>query len=81
MAKTPEAVHTLTSSETIMPDDGYIYAGYVYIADGRFVRSDYHGVSVAEWKRLMKFSEVRRCDLFAHPGACLGDRVEAKVVP
>lgn len=71
------AVHKLLPSETVMPDDANIFPMYVYIVDGVFTR--YHldsPITVGEWKRVGNKKEIRRCDLFGHPGARLGDKVE-----
>lgn len=71
-------VFKLNPSETVMPDDHLIHDMYVYICDGIFTR--YMGmntITVAQWKKMKGYKEVRRCDLFGHAGARLGDRVEA----
>lgn len=65
----------LLPSETVLPDDYPINFGYVYIMDSVFTRSDVQ-VSVAEYKRKFNVKEIRRCDLFGHDGAKLGDRVK-----
>jgi hypothetical protein len=49
-------------SETVLPDDYPIYVDYIYLADGKVYRSDYHEITVAELKRREGFREVRRCD-------------------
>lgn len=67
----------LTDKETVLPDDYPIYDMYVYICDGRFTRySGLDTTTVGQWKKQKGYSEVRRCDLFAHKGARLGDAVE-----
>jgi hypothetical protein len=48
--------------ETVLPDDYPIYGDYMYLADGKVYRSDWHGVTVRELKLREKFSEVRRCN-------------------
>lgn len=48
--------------EKVLPDDYPIYGDYIYLADGKVYRSDWHGVTVAELKRREKFQEVRRCN-------------------
>jgi hypothetical protein len=67
----------LLESETVLPDDGMIHPMYVYIVDGVFRRQErwVDSMTVAEWKRREGFKEVRRCDLFGHKDAKLGDRV------
>jgi hypothetical protein len=52
-------------TERVLPDDYPIYAGYLYVADGRVYQSDYHGVSVKYLKAKEGFKEVRRCDMDA----------------
>jgi hypothetical protein len=49
-------------NETVLPDDYPIYGDYLYLADGKVYRSDWHGITVADLKKIEKFSEVRRCD-------------------
>jgi hypothetical protein len=69
----------LLPSETVLPDDYPIYMDFVYIVDGKFTRQSryFNVITVADWKRLDgEIKEIRRCDLFGHPGAYLGDRVE-----
>ena len=68
-------VHHLNASETVLGDDYEVHAGYVYIADGVFARCERSG-TVGEWRRRFGLSEVRRCDLFGHEWAMLGDRVQ-----
>lgn len=64
--------------ETIMPDDGIVYPMYVYICDGVFRRQWewMDPMTVAVWKARENIKEVRRCNLFGHEGARLGDKVE-----
>ena len=70
----------LLASETVLEDDYLIIPSFVYICDGRFMRyPGWDEITVAEWKRAGNWKEVRRCDLFAHEGARLGDRVEEEV--
>ena len=49
--------------EPVLPDDYLVYGDYIYVADGKPYRSDWHGITVGELKRREKFKEVRRCDL------------------
>ena len=64
----------LLENETILGDDYNIFEGYVYIVDGIFTKSPASG-KVNEWKELEGVKEIRRCDLFGHEGARLGDKV------
>ena len=65
----------LTDKETVLPDDYPVYGDYVYIIDGVFKLSNLISGTVADLKRMEKAEEIRRCDLFAHEGAKLGDKV------
>lgn len=67
-------IHTLTENETILPDHYPLYAGYVYIMDNKFARSNVI-CTVAELKLESGIKEIRRCDLFSHYGAKIGDAV------
>jgi hypothetical protein len=49
--------------EPILADDYPVYANYLYVADGRVVRSDWHGITVRQFKGREGYSEVRRCDI------------------
>ena len=66
----------LLPDETILPDDYPVHAMYVYIADNKFVRCMWLDGTVEEWKRKEGFKVIRRCRLFDHEGARLGDIVE-----
>lgn len=48
--------------EPILPDDYPVYGDYIYVVDGRPVRSDVFG-TVRDLKRDTGGQEVRRCDL------------------
>lgn len=50
--------------EPILPDDYPIYAGYLYIVDGKLHVSDFHDVTVLYLKRKLGANEVRRCDIY-----------------
>lgn len=50
--------------EKILPDDYPVFADYVYVVDGKPVRSDVFG-TVRDLKRNTGGKEVRRCDLVA----------------
>lgn len=64
-------------SETALEDDYPVNPMYVYIIDGFFDRSNcMDQTTVGEYKRQFNVKEMRRCDLFGHPGARLRDKVE-----
>ena len=74
--------YNLRKSETILPDDTPVYPDYLYIADNVFVQySGWDDTTVEEWKARTGYKEIRRCDMFDHPGANLGDRVVKKESP
>lgn len=69
----------LLPTETVLEDDYPIIPSYVYICDGRFTRYEgWNETTVLGWKRAGKIGEIRRCDLFGHEGARLGDKVEGE---
>ncbi len=49
--------------EPVLADDYPIYADYLYVADGKVVRSDWHGITVRQLKGREGYAEVRRCDI------------------
>lgn len=57
------AKHARPLNEPVLPDDYPIYAGYVYVADGVPVVSDWHDVTAKEFKAREGITELRRCDL------------------
>ena len=69
-------IFKLLPDETVLPDEHPIHGMYVYIADNRFTRCMCLEGTVGEWKRKEGFREIRRCQLFGHDGARLGDIVE-----
>lgn len=50
-------------NEPILPDDYPVYADYLYVADGKVIRSDWHGVNVRRLKHELGAKEIRRCDI------------------
>lgn len=49
--------------EPILDDDYPIYAGYLYVADGKVIRSDWHGITARQLRGHLGASELRRCDI------------------
>lgn len=47
--------------EPVLPDDYPVYGDYLYVADGRVIRSDVFG-TVRDLKRDVQAKEIRRCD-------------------
>jgi hypothetical protein len=52
-----------TLKEPVLPDDYPIYADYLYVADGKVVRSDWHDITAREFKAREGITELRRCDM------------------
>jgi hypothetical protein len=48
--------------EPILEDSYPIYADYLYMADGKVVRSDWHGITVRQLKAHLGAKEIRRYD-------------------
>lgn len=64
------------TTQDILEDDDNMFPMYVYIIDNVFKRAEiFDRMTVAEYKRAYGAKEIRRCDLFGHPNARLGDRV------
>jgi hypothetical protein len=59
-------------NEPILPDDYPIYGDYLYVADGKVVRSDWHGITAAQFKRREGITELRRCDIVGRRRATEG---------
>lgn len=53
---------TAFPKETVLPDDYPVYGDYLYVCDGRVVRSDVFG-TVRDLRRDTGATEVRRCDI------------------
>lgn len=54
----------ILEKETVLDDDHPVFWDYLYVADGEVVRSDIKG-TVADLKRDIGATEVRRCDIAA----------------
>lgn len=52
-------------NEGILPDDYSVYGNYLYVADGNVIMSDWHDITVREFKIREKIKELRRCNLSA----------------
>jgi hypothetical protein len=48
--------------EPILDDDYPVHFDYLYVADGKVIRSDIRG-TVLQLKRITKSYEIRRCDI------------------
>lgn len=49
--------------EPVLPDEYPVYAGYLYVADGKVISSNWHEITVRELKRHLGASEIRSCDI------------------
>ena len=65
----------LTESETILPDDYPVFGDYIYIIDGEFRQCNLTQGTIADLKRTEGAKEIRRCDIFSHEGAKIGDKI------
>lgn len=59
----------LFDMEDILPDDYPIYGDYLYVADGKVIRSDWHGITARELCARLGASELRRCNIAARRAA------------
>jgi hypothetical protein len=48
--------------EPVLADDYKVYGDYLYVADGKVIRSDIFG-TVRDLKRDIGAKEIRRCDM------------------
>lgn len=49
--------------ERELPDDYPIYADYLYVADGKVIRSDWHGITARQFKNREGFESLMNCDM------------------
>ena len=72
-----KTIHKLTNDEIVLEDNYPVIYGYAYIGDMKFIRNNVlmRG-TVGELKREMNLTEIRRCDIFAHEGAKIGDKLK-----
>lgn len=49
--------------ERVLPDDYPVYWDYMYVADGKVIRSDIQG-TVAQLKREVGASVITSCDIY-----------------
>lgn len=49
-------------NEPVLSDDYKVYGDYLYVADGKVIRSDVFG-TVRDLKRSTGAKEIRRCDM------------------
>jgi len=53
---------TADLDEPILPDDYPIYGNFNYLADGKLIVSDWHGITAREFKAREGIKELRRYD-------------------
>ena len=51
-------------NEPLLGNDYPVYADYLYVADGKVIRSHLHGATVWHLKRDLGAKEIRRCDIY-----------------
>ena len=56
-------------NEEILPDNYPIYGDYLYVADGKVIRSDWHGITARELRGHLRAKELRRCNIGARQAA------------
>jgi hypothetical protein len=49
--------------ERELPDDYPIYGGYFYVADGKVIVSDWHGITAREFKNREGVEVLKNCDM------------------
>lgn len=49
--------------ERELPDDYPIYAGYLYVADGEVVVSDWHDITARQFKGAEGYTSLKNCDM------------------
>lgn len=54
---------TANLNEPELPDDYPIYGNYLYVADGKVIRSDWHGITAGQLKQREKITKLCRCDI------------------
>jgi hypothetical protein len=62
-------------NEHVLEDDYPVYGDYLYVADGKLYRSDWHGITVGQLKAREKFKEVRRCNISARRAALVSSQM------
>lgn len=51
-------------NEPVLPDDYPVHGGYLYVADGKVIESDWFDIDVRRLKLLLGANEIRRCDIY-----------------
>lgn len=64
-------------NEPVLADDYPIYADYLYVADGKVIRSDWHGITARQFKNREGIQELRRCDIYGRRAAADAAKADA----
>ncbi len=62
------------NNEEVLPEDHFVGLDYVYIADGKIVKSTIEG-TVRDLKRVLKAREIRNCSICDRLNMKVGDSV------
>ena len=54
----------IEQGETVLEDNYPVYPGYLYVADGKVITSEFQG-TVGRLKAVHKATEIRRCNIAA----------------
>lgn len=54
--------YTQIFDEPVLPEDYPIYGNFNYLADGKLIVSDWHGITAREFKAREGIKELRRYD-------------------
>ena len=65
--------------DPVLEDNYPVYASYWYVADGKPVRSDWHGITAARFKAKIGAKVLCRCDLVGRARDAMRTREEASV--
>lgn len=58
--------------EAILADSHPVYIDHLYVVDGKVVMSDWHGITVGQFKRRLDAKEVRNCDIYGRADSYFG---------
>lgn len=65
-------IDTSKLDEPILDDRYPVYADFMYVADGKVVLSDFHGITVREFKFRLGAKEIRSCDIYGRADQYFG---------
>lgn len=72
-----ETLTGFVEGEDVLEDDYPVYGDYIYLVDGIITSSNWHDITVREFKLYMKAEEIRNCRIYhpARKNARIGDKV------